>query len=305
MVQIPRWQVILILAVLLAGLVFALPNVLQRETAEGLPGWVPSEQVNLGLDLQGGSYLLLEAEIDEVIRKQVENLVDSSRSALRQAKIGYTGLGVSGEAVVFSLRDASRVDEARQIIREFGNDVLVSANDDGEFEIRFTDQSLADSDITGGLFLLQPQLEQVTECADGIDNDSDGTTDSGDPGCADASDLSERDPTLPCDDGADSDGDGFSDYHVDPTQGDPGCRNPTWPTESPQCQDGLHNDGDGLMDYDGGLSIYGTAQTAVDPQCAGKPWRDKEIPSKRGCGLGFEAALTVAWLARRRRRAFA
>ncbi len=144
MVQIPRWQVILILAVLLAGLVFALPNVLQRETAEGLPGWVPSEQVNLGLDLQGGSYLLLEAEIDEVIRKQVENLVDSSRSALRQAKIGYTGLGVSGEAVVFSLRDASRVDEARQIIREFGNDVLVSANDDGEFEIRFTDQSLAE-----------------------------------------------------------------------------------------------------------------------------------------------------------------
>ena len=53
------------------------------------------------------------------------------------------------------------------------------------------------------------------------------------------------------------------------------------------------------MDYDGGLSIYGTAQTAVDPQCVGKPWRDKEIPSKRGCGLGFEAALAVAWLARR------
>ena len=144
MVQIPRWQVILILAVLLAGLVFALPNVLQRETAEGLPGWVPSEQVNLGLDLQGGSYLLLEADIDSVIREQVENLVDGTRAGLRRAKIGYTGLGVSGEAVVFTLRDTTLRNEVREIVGGFGNDLLISSNDEGEFEIRFTDQSLAE-----------------------------------------------------------------------------------------------------------------------------------------------------------------
>ena len=144
MVQIPRWQVILILAVLLAGLIFALPNVLQRETAEGLPGWVPSEQVNLGLDLQGGSYLLLEADIDSVIREQVENLVDGTRAGLRRAKIGYTGLGVSGEAVVFTLRDTTLRNEVREIVSGFGNDLLISSNDEGEFEIRFTDQSLAE-----------------------------------------------------------------------------------------------------------------------------------------------------------------
>jgi protein-export membrane protein SecD len=144
MVQIPRWQVILILAVLLAGLVFALPNVLQRETAEGLPGWVPSEQVNLGLDLQGGSYLLLEAQIDEVIEKQVENLVDGLRGALRRADIKYTGIGVSGEAAVFSLVDASRRDEARQLVREVGNDLVISASDEGAFEVRFSDQALAE-----------------------------------------------------------------------------------------------------------------------------------------------------------------
>jgi choice-of-anchor B domain-containing protein len=166
----------------------------------------------------------------------------------------------------------------------------------------FASGVVAASDITGGLFLLQPHLEHVTECADGIDNDSDGTTDGGDPGCEDAADLSERDPSRPCDDGVDGDGDGFADYHVDPSQRDPGCASPGWSTESPQCQDGLHNDGDGLMDYDGGLSIYGTSQTAADPQCAGKPWRNREAPNPpRACGLGFENALLVAWLARRRR----
>ena len=55
MVHIPRWQLVLVLAVLAIGMVFAAPNLLKRETAEALPGWVPSQQVNLGLDLQGGA----------------------------------------------------------------------------------------------------------------------------------------------------------------------------------------------------------------------------------------------------------
>jgi len=138
----------MILVVLLAGLVFALPNLLQRETAEGLPGWVPSDQINLGLDLQGGSYLLLEADIDTVIREQLENLVDGTRAGLRREKIGYTGLGISGEAVVFTLRDTTLRNEVREIVRGFGNDLLISSNDDGEFELRFTDQSLAERRVS-------------------------------------------------------------------------------------------------------------------------------------------------------------
>ena len=50
MVHIPRWQILLVLAVFLVGLMLAMPNLLGRQSAEGLPGWVPSEQVNLGLD---------------------------------------------------------------------------------------------------------------------------------------------------------------------------------------------------------------------------------------------------------------
>jgi preprotein translocase subunit SecD len=143
MVQIPRWQIILILVVLLGGLVLAFPNLLTRKTADELPSWVPHQQVNLGLDLQGGSYLLLEVDIEGVVREQMENLVDSIRLGLRQAKIGYRDLGVSGEAVVFTLRDPSKSEEAHKIVRGFGNDLLISASDAGEFQVRFTDQALA------------------------------------------------------------------------------------------------------------------------------------------------------------------
>ncbi|MDH3475225.1 MAG: protein translocase subunit SecD, partial [Rhodospirillales bacterium] len=64
MVHIPRWQILLVLAVVLAGVVLAAPNLLGRQTTEGLPGWLPHKQINLGLDLRGGSYLLLEANIE-------------------------------------------------------------------------------------------------------------------------------------------------------------------------------------------------------------------------------------------------
>jgi hypothetical protein len=162
-------------------------------------------------------------------------------------------------------------------------------------------------------------------CADGIDNDADGTIDSGggpggepaDPGCADELDLSERDPTLVCDDGADNDGDGGFDFDTETAadpgdqstlpagSGDPGCRNPSWSTESPKCQDGIDNDGDGAMDYDAGLSSNGIADGAgPDPQCVDKPDRNCEAGGCRSCGLGIELLglmPVLIWLSRRRR----
>jgi formylglycine-generating enzyme required for sulfatase activity len=181
------------------------------------------------------------------------------------------------------------------------------------------------------------RVARIGECDDGLDNDGDGLTDyvGGDPGCADADDLFENDPTLPCDDGADNDGDGRIDF--DPVtfanpgdettppsgSGDPGCGNPTSPTENPQCQDGFNNDlaqdypNPGHIDYDGGASLdldgngfidaeFNPAEPAItdpDPQCVGAPWKNNEF-RQLSCGLGTELALLLPplmWMWRRRR----
>jgi hypothetical protein len=103
-------------------------------------------------------------------------------------------------------------------------------------------------------------------------------------------------PPLPaCNDGLDNDGDGWMDL------ADPVCDSPERSWERSQCQDGIDNDADGTLDFDGGLASHGSALTAPDPECHGRPWRI--IESAELCGLGFELGLVVvgwAWLRRRR-----
>jgi hypothetical protein len=153
----------------------------------------------------------------------------------------------------------------------------------------------------------------VGACDDFLDNDGDGLADQagGDPGCDSSWDSTERAPGQPCDDGFDDDGDGLIDVAFDP-----GCRDATWASESPQCQDGVDNEGDGLIDFDGGASagVPLATQTAPDPQCqsGGQPvgWRGRERPTGgggAGCGLGPELAplLALLGLARVRRRSVA
>ena len=97
----------IVLGVCLMGLVLSLPNLFARDTVESWPGWMPQGQINLGLDLQGGSHLLLEVDVEEVVRDRLETLVSDVRVALRTGGIRYRGLGHRGDEVVFQLVDAA------------------------------------------------------------------------------------------------------------------------------------------------------------------------------------------------------
>jgi preprotein translocase subunit SecD len=129
MVHIARWKIILVLAICALGVLYAAPNLLSRATvdqwAEDLPAWLPTRTVNLGLDLQGGSHLLLQVEVKEVIAERMEALLDSVRAELRQARIGYTDLAVTDAAVTFQLRDAADTGTVRDVLRDVDPDIVV------------------------------------------------------------------------------------------------------------------------------------------------------------------------------------
>jgi protein-export membrane protein SecD len=164
MVQIPRWQIYTILGVLLLGLVYAAPNLFNRATVDNLPGWVPSQQVNLGLDLRGGSYLLLEVDIASVFDEQLENIVDAVRSELRGARVGYVGLGLNGRDVIFSLRDPADTDKARQLLRPILGDALLNIDGDGAARIELTEQTIrqrTDSVISQSIEIVRRRIDET------------------------------------------------------------------------------------------------------------------------------------------------
>ena len=104
MVYIPRWQIILILVICVLGVIFAAPNLLDRTTAEQLPDWMPKQQMNLGLDLRGGSHLLLEVETQAVIKERLDGVADSVRTELRQAQVRFGDLRIDQPGASYTLQ---------------------------------------------------------------------------------------------------------------------------------------------------------------------------------------------------------
>src|SRR5919206_5311428 len=92
MLYFARWKTLAIIGVCLLGFLFCLPNLFPRAA---LPGWM--HQVSLGLDLRGGSYLLLEVDLNAVVKERLESLADGARTRLRAANIGYLNLAADPE----------------------------------------------------------------------------------------------------------------------------------------------------------------------------------------------------------------
>lgn len=117
MLHFARWKIILILIVSFLGIAAALPNLLSQDTLKSLPSWLPHKQVHLGLDLQGGSHLLLEMNADELQTEWFETIRDDVRRTLRSARIGYAGLTATKTQVRVRVRNPEQYDEAYTQLR--------------------------------------------------------------------------------------------------------------------------------------------------------------------------------------------
>ena len=95
MYKLSKTRIYIILAICLAGIFFAVPNVIGDKTK--LPKWW--RPVNLGLDLQGGSNLLLQVKVDDVIRERMGQVEDDARQVLRENKIRYQNLKAGADNV--------------------------------------------------------------------------------------------------------------------------------------------------------------------------------------------------------------
>ena len=114
MMYFSRLKAAAILGVCVLGLLVSLPNVLPAPVS-----WVPWRTVHLGLDLKGGSYLLMEVDMKAVIKERLDSLVDGVRQALRPGAIFYQILEAQPDQnrIVLRLRDLAKADAAMAALR--------------------------------------------------------------------------------------------------------------------------------------------------------------------------------------------
>jgi protein-export membrane protein SecD len=143
MLHFERWKIVAIVLVCLAGIIFAMPNLFSKQTVEGWPSWMPHGQLSLGLDLRGGAHLLLAMDTKELDKDWLITLRDDTRKQLREAKVGFTGLGIVGNAVQVHIAKPEDVDKAydalRKLIEPLGNAILGSSGNNIEVQKVGTD----------------------------------------------------------------------------------------------------------------------------------------------------------------------
>ena len=139
MLYFPRWKIILIAGSCLLFVFLAIPSFLSESTRNSLPDWLPKHAVNLGLDLQGGSQLLLEVDFDAYMHEQLNNLLDEIRAKFREQKIGYRGLALSEGKIQFNLREDVTAD-IEKTLRELNLDLTVEKTGAQNYNVSFNDK---------------------------------------------------------------------------------------------------------------------------------------------------------------------
>src|SRR5207247_4410572 len=94
------------------------------------------------LVLQGGSHLLLAADINSVVHERLTTVVDAVRSELRKANIGYMGLDIEGNSVKLKLRDSSAIESARSLLQSITEGMDMTIAPDGAVSASFTDAKI-------------------------------------------------------------------------------------------------------------------------------------------------------------------
>jgi preprotein translocase subunit SecD len=155
MLYFTRWKALAIILTALVVCLCAVPNFFPEATVKGWPAWAQRRLV-LGLDLQGGSYLLLEVDSNYVRKEKLDQIRDDARRTLRDAKIGYTGLAVRNEAVEVRISRDTDAANALAKLRELSQPLGGLLGSSGQ-------RSVEVSDAGGGLIRITVPQAAITE----------------------------------------------------------------------------------------------------------------------------------------------
>jgi preprotein translocase subunit SecD len=119
MLDFPRWKVWAVTLLVLFGVVLAIPSFFPESQVARWPGFLPSSRINLGLDLAGGSHLLLEGDTSDVAKQRLDQMEEVIRTDMRRndPRIEIGDISTAGGRLSFMVRNPAQVDAAVEIAR--------------------------------------------------------------------------------------------------------------------------------------------------------------------------------------------
>lgn len=164
MLDFPKWKIWSVWLTIIVFTLCAVPSFMPQSVRANWPSWVPQPTVNLGLDLAGGSYILLEADMSDFSRVRLAAKRDEIETEFRRQdpRIDIGDISLRDNRITFMVRDVSKVDAARErLLTLAGSGVGMTAQREWTIEVR-----------DGTRFVVSPTQAGTAQAIDQAMNDA-------------------------------------------------------------------------------------------------------------------------------------
>ena len=155
----PLWKIFIVFILVSLGVVFAIPSILYQEDTGN---WYLDNRLNLGLDLQGGSYLLLEVQTDVLIEEEFENFSDTVRIIARENRVKINNIERIDEELKVRFDSSEKLDDIRSsFLQNYRSVKFNISNNVASISIdQLYKKSIQDSAIKQSLEIVRKRIDE-------------------------------------------------------------------------------------------------------------------------------------------------
>ena len=155
----PLWKSFTVISLVFLGVLFSIPSIIYDDDSEN---WFLKNKINLGLDLQGGSYLLLEVQLDVLYNEELENFSDSIRLISRENSTKINKINIDDNKVTIYLDNINKINEIKSSFVQLYRGVSVQSNNN-ILTIQLDDiykKTIQDSAIKQSLEIVRKRIDE-------------------------------------------------------------------------------------------------------------------------------------------------
>jgi preprotein translocase subunit SecD len=160
MLEFPKWKIWLVSIVVAIGVLLSIPSLIAGTPLSGSwPKWLPQYRISLGLDLAGGSHLLLEADARDAQKQRLQAMEDAVSTELRRnPRVEVGDISTAGGRLSFLVRDPTQVDAAVERMRTLTKPVALTGSRDWDVQVMDSTRVVLSPTATGSARALKDAM---------------------------------------------------------------------------------------------------------------------------------------------------